>query len=97
MIPSTTDTPARWIKDHGHPLTIDDPDSVLADLSPLRNMARDARLVVLGVSLREQQVAHHLALGTTSRPSQCRQLPQGILRIRPPFRWVDLPPRLHVL
>lgn len=61
MVPSTTDTLTQWINDNAHPLTTVDPDSALTDLSPLRDIAGDARLVVLGVSLRD---THELAVAS---------------------------------
>jgi erythromycin esterase len=61
MVSPTADTVEQWIKEHAHPLAAIDPDSALTDLSPLREMARDARLVVLGVSLRD---THELAVAS---------------------------------
>lgn len=58
MTTSTIDTPTQWIKRHAHPLTTLDPDKPLTDLEPLRDMAPNARLVVLGVSARD---THELA------------------------------------
>ncbi|MEV4313279.1 erythromycin esterase family protein [Actinocrispum sp. NPDC049592] len=59
MLSSTADTVERWIKDNAHSLGAIDADSALTDLSPLHEMTRDARLVVLGVSLRD---THELAV-----------------------------------
>ncbi|WP_410660590.1 erythromycin esterase family protein [Amycolatopsis sp. lyj-112] len=53
MKTSTTDSPARWIRQHAHPLATFDPEGPLADLAPLRGMVRDANLVTLGASARD--------------------------------------------
>ncbi|HEX4222572.1 MAG TPA: erythromycin esterase family protein [Pseudonocardiaceae bacterium] len=49
----------QWIKANAHPLTTVDADGARADLAPMRDMVGDARLVVLGVSLRD---THELAV-----------------------------------
>jgi erythromycin esterase len=51
----------QWIKANAHPLTTVDPDGVRTDLAPLPDMVGDARLVVLGVSLRD---THELAVAS---------------------------------
>ncbi|GGJ89711.1 hypothetical protein GCM10011583_21340 [Streptomyces camponoticapitis] len=54
----TTETVARWIGRHAHPLTTLDPQAPLADLLPLAGLVRDAAVVALGASTRQ---AHELS------------------------------------
>ncbi|GAA4184035.1 hypothetical protein GCM10022252_12290 [Streptosporangium oxazolinicum] len=54
-----TETVPRWISRHSRPLTTLDPQALLADLLPLRDMARDATVVALGASTRQ---AHELSV-----------------------------------
>ncbi|GGQ35938.1 hypothetical protein GCM10010266_69040 [Streptomyces griseomycini] len=53
-----TETVARWIGRHAHPLTALDPEAPLTDLSPLADIVRDAEVVAVGASTRQ---AHELS------------------------------------